>query len=73
MQEKYKREELEFESSRGLQPHLQENEHQKPRLCNAQESCTPNPTQCTSPLPFGASSPWHRIACTTSFEPLSER
>ena len=36
-----KREEIEFESSPRSPPHLQENEPQKPLICNAQESCTP--------------------------------
>ena len=40
-QERYKREEIEFESSPRSPPHLQENEPQKPLICNAQESCTP--------------------------------
>lgn len=39
MQERYKREELDFESSRGLQPRLQENKHQKPGVCNAMKLC----------------------------------
>jgi hypothetical protein len=38
-----KREELDFKSSPRSPPQLQENEHQKPPICNAAEFCTPPP------------------------------
>ena len=41
-QERCKREELDFESSPRSPPHLQENEPQKPSICDAPESCTPH-------------------------------
>jgi len=40
-QESCKREELDFKSRPRSPPHLQENEHQKPLICKAAESCMP--------------------------------